>query len=133
MEGPLDGVARRLVQRDPDGRFRVGAPRRRRAQVEELPHRHLQLQAGQEVVRFGRHVRKQAIGMKQSEVAEHDCRRRAELIRVAGPFSPAVHFRKADMQRRRSTTKRRGIHHVVVDQRRQMDQLEGRARVDDQR
>ena len=88
-----------------------------------VPHRH----------RLGVRRGKELVGVDEGEVADEDRDALAEPARFATPIAERVPVGVLEVRGAHAAPNGRSVHHVVVDQRERVQQLERRARIDDDR
>ncbi len=139
-DGVLDAVARGLRTDDGPGALLVGrrvlAPRQDLCvHVEVLAGRDLRLHAAEHASRprgdrgleVVERVAELPVARDEREVAEQDRGVLAVPRAVAGPAEVAVARREGAVRRRAAAPGVRGVHDVVVEERRRLEQLERRA------
>ena len=130
VEGSFDRVLAALVAGDPlggdDAAFRLGGTE----DVEELTHVEFDPQLVPDLQSLTRGAAQELIGIDEREVADEDGHTLTESAGLADPSVLAVQIGVAQMRRALTTTNRRAVHHVVVEQGEGVEQFERRSGVD---
>ncbi len=130
MQRPLDGVLARLVSADALGLVDVADALHRSEDVEELADVEFDAQLVPDAHGFGRCTLHQPIGVHERQVADEDCHTFAVAARLAHPTVGGVLFGRKGVRGHLTATGDGVVHHVVVEQRECVHQLERRTGID---
>ena len=133
VERPLDRVLARLVPADALGLSDVANSTDRAEDVEHLPDVELDAQLVPHPPGSRVGGLEQPIGVDEGEVADQDRDPLAEPPRLAGPFVLGVDVAEDVVGGRLTATAGGIVHHVVVEQRERVHQLERGAGIDHDR
>ena len=130
MERSLDRVLAALVAADALGLFPPTFARRRSDHVEVLADVQLDAQLVPQCPDFPRCAMQQQVGVDERKVTDEDRHALPESTTLASKRLGLVLVDEHGVRRRLASTRRRAIHHVVVEQREGVQQLECTTGVD---